>query len=78
MLINHDDTVAIAIKGNAQIRTVRQYCLLQSLGMSRAYFGIDVKPIGFIAHADDGRAKLTQHTRRDAIACTVRSVKHDG
>ena len=74
--VNHHQTVAIAIQGNAVIGFILQHSRLQSFRMGRTTFLIDVVAVWLITDTDHLRAQLVEYFRRNCIACTIGGIDH--
>ena len=75
-MIDHQYPVAIAIKGDPNICTLRYNRCLQSLDMSRAAVIIDVQAIGLSSNHRNIRSQLAEYTRRHLVSCTMSTIEH--
>ena len=77
VMIDHDDAVAVAVEGDAQVRAGVQHLARQFFRHGRTAFLVDVQSVGRYADGADFRAEFLEHVRRDVVRGTVGAIDDD-
>ena len=77
VVVDHDQTITIAVQSNTEICTFCQHRLLQRFWRGRSKPLVDIKPVRLIAKADHIGAQLCHHGRRDVVGRTVGTIDND-
>ena len=71
---DEEGTVSIAIEGNAELSTLGEHALLQTVEMERAAAGVDVSAIGRYTHRDDFGAERVEEFGAEFVGGAVGAV----
>ncbi len=77
LLVAQDDTVRVAVKGDADLGTVRYHGPGDDLGVERSATLVDVHPVRLVIERDDVRAELDKDARTDLVGGAVCRIHHD-
>src|SRR5947209_1568700 len=71
------EAVAVAVEGDAEIRTVLDHRTRHRLRRCRAACLVDVDAVGLAAHRYDLRAQLLEDAQADSIVGAMRAIDHE-
>ena len=75
--VDGHDAIAVAVKGEADIRPVLEDRLLERRGRGGAAAKIDVRPVRCVEQRQHLRAGSREHGRRDPVRGAVRAIEDD-
>ena len=76
-MINHDDTVAIAIQRNTQVRAVIQYNFAQQIRLRGTTILIDIQAVRVYPDGNHLGTQLIEHTGSYLVGCTVGTIDNN-
>ncbi|MNV05499.1 hypothetical protein D3C71_958400 [compost metagenome] len=77
LVVGHQHAVAVAVEGDAQVRTHLTHLGGEIVDVHRTHAVVDVDPVGLGTDGDHLRAQLAEQQRGDVVGGTVRAVQHD-